>query len=154
MKPNAVQLERIRTSLGIQFPGIRLEKIIKTLEVTISRKTGRVRAILSGDTLLFSLRTSDGRYLPTFEGGQWLLAQGYTGNQVVMNADAAPFVAAGKSAFCKHVITVDRALIPGAETLLMDEDGQLLAVGTAQHPGYIIEILDTGMAARVKHSKD
>lgn len=154
--PNSIQIERVRSTLAIQFPGIDLDTVLGELAVTISRKTDRVRGVFDRKTeeRLFSLRTSDGRYVPTFQGGRRLLSSGYEGNRVVMNDDAAPFIARGKSAFCKHVVRCDDNVVPYSEVLLVDEANELLAVGTSHQPGYAMLVLDTGIAARVKHARD
>lgn len=156
MTLTAIQMERIKSTLTIQFPGIALDRIVNEIAVSISRKTGRIRGISDKQTgeRLFSLRTSDGRYLPTFEGGRRLLKSGYEAQRIIMSSEASPFIASGKSAFCKHVLSVDPGVVPYSEVLLLDEDGNYLAVGTAQQPGYAILDLDSGVAAKIKHARD
>jgi uncharacterized protein with predicted RNA binding PUA domain len=48
-----------------------------------------------------------------------------------MNAESAPFVAAGKTAFAKHVISADPDLRAQDEVLLVDERDALVATGRA-----------------------
>lgn len=156
MEPTSIQLDRIKSTLSIQFPGIQFEKLVKNITIQVSRKTGRIRGIIDADTdeRLFSLRTSDGRFVPTFEGGKRLLASGQLTNRVVMNRDAEPYVAKGKSAFCKFVVDTDHNIQPGGEVLLVNEDNELLAVGTAVQPGYAMLELTSGVAVNPKHSRD
>ena len=48
-----------------------------------------------------------------------------------MNDDAAPFVAKGKTAFCKFVLDCDPEIRALEEVLLVDKDDNLLATGQA-----------------------
>ena len=156
MQPNAIQYERMTATLSLQFPGCDIARLLDHIEVVISRKTGRIRAITDSITKeqLFSLRTSDGRFLPTYAGGLRLLVCGYSSGCLVMNEEAAPFIASGKSAFCKHVVRADCDIVPESEVLLLDTLGNLLGVGTAKQPGYIIDLFQSGLAAKVKHCRD
>jgi uncharacterized protein with predicted RNA binding PUA domain len=43
--------------------------------------------------------------------------------------DAVPFVAKGKTAFCKHIISVDPDVRSMEEILVTDKDDNLLATG-------------------------
>lgn len=152
----AIQSERIHATLAIQFSGVTLDDLVEEVKVSISRKTGRIRGISDKQTgdRLFSLRTSDGRFLPTYEGGRRLLDSGFEQNRIVMMNEAAPFVATGKSAFCKHVVAVDDTIVPYGEVLVLDEDNNYLAVGTARQPGYAMLHLNRGVAAQIKHARD
>jgi uncharacterized protein with predicted RNA binding PUA domain len=51
--------------------------------------------------------------------------------RVIVNAESAPFVAAGKTAFAKHVISADPDLRARDEVLLVDECDVLIATGQA-----------------------
>jgi uncharacterized protein with predicted RNA binding PUA domain len=55
----------------------------------------------------------------------------YPGHRVVVNSDAAPFVAKGKTAFARHVAAVDPDIRAGEEVLVVDENDRLLATGKA-----------------------
>jgi predicted RNA-binding protein (TIGR00451 family) len=101
--------------------------------------------------VLFSLRPLDGHFIPSIAGAKRILATGYRRNIVVMDHDAAPFVAKGKTAFCKFVLSADEQIVPQAEVFLLDEEDQLLAVGTALHPAYAMLQLKSGPAVRVRH---
>ena len=50
---------------------------------------------------------------------------------MVLNDDAAPFVAKGKTAFCKFVVDCDPEIRAYEEVLLVDKDDKLLATGQA-----------------------
>jgi uncharacterized protein with predicted RNA binding PUA domain len=152
MIPSYVQKERIKAVLGVQFPGFDSSRILNNIEITISRKTKRIREIHEVDkekkSLLFVLRPNDGHFLPTLYGAQRMIAEGYEGSRVIMSKDSSEFVKKGKSAFCKHVVKVDSNIQPNSQVFLMDPDLKLLAVGTAIQPGYAMLDLKSGVAVK------
>ena len=155
-KANSAQFDRVEATLMMQFPDINIEEVIGEMGVMLSRKTNRIRSVgdLQSGQILFSLRTSDGRYVPSFEGGLRILKSGFEKNRIFISKDAVPFVAKGKSAFCKHVLKVDDNIVPGLEVFVMSEDNELIAIGSSFHPGYVMQLLQNGVAAKIKHSRD
>jgi uncharacterized protein with predicted RNA binding PUA domain len=155
-KANSAQFDRVEATLRMQFPDINIEEVIGDMGVMLSRKTNRIRSVgdLQSGQILFSLRTSDGRYVPSFEGGLRIIKSGFEKNRIFISKDAVPFVAKGKSAFCKHVLKVDDNIVPGLEVFVMSEDNELIAIGSSFHPGYAMQLLQNGVAAKIKHSRD
>ena len=155
-KANSAQFDRVEATLKMQFPDINIEEVIGEMGVLLSRKTNRIRSVgdLQSGQILFSLRTSDGRYVPSFEGGLRIIKSGFEKNRIFISKDAVPFVAKGKSAFCKHVLKVDDNIVPGLEVFVMSEDNELIAIGSSFHPGYVMKLLQNGVAAKIKHSRD
>lgn len=151
MEPSLAQLEKIKQNLMVQYPGIVLNT--GDFEIKISRKTGRIKSITKNGVLLFSLRTHDGNFLPTYNGGEFLIASGYRKNRVYVNDVASPFILEGKSAFCRHITLADEDIYPESIVLLMNNNDELLAIGTAVQPGYAMIDLDSGVAVRTKHKK-
>ncbi|MCY3411354.1 MAG: pseudouridine synthase [Candidatus Heimdallarchaeota archaeon] len=140
---------KIVASLSMQYPGIDFSGF--AFDLQRSRKTGRIRSILLNNILLFSLRTHDGRYLPTIDGARFLLQQGFEHNRVYIKDEAVPFVSQGKSAYCKHVVKVDDHIYPELEVFVCSLEGELCGVGTAVQPGYAMMELDSGIAVKIKH---
>ena len=156
MQPSETHVQKLKHTLQFQFPGLSTGEILRGISIALSRKTGRIRGVSDQETgkLLFSLRTSDGRYMPTFAGARRMDETGYEVYRIVMMEDAVPFVAKGKSAFCKHVKSADEMISPRSEVLLYSPDGELIAVGIAQQPAYAMLELSSGLAVKVKHSRD
>lgn len=94
-----------------------------------SRASGRLRDIQEDGRPLFVVGR-DGRARPTYFGATRLLPLLTEGRSTVMvDDDAAPFVAAGRSLFCRFVVAVDGQLAPGSSALLVDRSEALLGVG-------------------------
>ncbi|MCE7735283.1 MAG: hypothetical protein GPJ54_10425 [Candidatus Heimdallarchaeota archaeon] len=152
MEPSAIQFERIKAILAIQFEGLNSSSLLQNIDITISKKTKRIKEIfeLKDDSkeLLFVLRPNDGRFLPSMYGAQRILDTGFQKNRVIMNHEASSFVKKGKSAFCKHVIQIDDNIHPNSEVFILDPDLNLLAVGSASQPGYAMIELQAGIAVK------
>jgi len=52
------------------------------------------------------------------------------------------------------VLNVDDNIVPGLEVFVMSEDNELIAIGSSFHPGYAMKLLQNGVAAKIKHSRD
>ena len=52
MEPSAIQLERIKAILAIQFEGLNSSSLLQNIDITISKKTKRIKEIFELKTLL------------------------------------------------------------------------------------------------------
>ncbi len=94
-----------------------------------SRRTGRLRTILTGSIPLFQIG-NDGIPRPTFAAAERLhRALPSPHERVVVAGEAVEFVRAGRSLFSRFVRDADPELAPGASALLVGPDDELLAVG-------------------------
>ncbi|MCH8908363.1 MAG: hypothetical protein IH840_14845 [Candidatus Heimdallarchaeota archaeon] len=160
MKPSDIQLLRIYTLVQAQFQGLSsttVGHLLGEIDIEVSRKTQRIRYIFDifgkDKTLLLSLRTNDGRLIPSFEFGERLIKTGYSRNSVVIQNEVRSFISEGKSAFCKHVVGVGDNIFPRSEVFVVDENNKLLATGTAIQPGYAMLELESGLAVKPGKSR-
>jgi len=68
----------------------------------------------------------------------------------VVCEEASPFVAKGKTAFAKHVVSLDPELRAGDEVLVTDESNRLLATGQLLLSPEEILALESGPAVDVR----
>ena len=114
-----------------------------------SRRTGRLRRLRAGGEVAFVLG-NDALPRPTLAGARLLTQHLAAGRaRVVVAADAAEFVRAGRSLFSKFVRHADPALVPGSSAVLVDEDDGLLAVGRLLLAPHEMGRLRRGVAAWV-----
>jgi len=125
-------IDRIRVIADYQF-GRGAGKALFTDDVKfVMSRTGRVRQITSGNRRIATVRANDGFLILSAIGGERLkTVLPYPRKRVVMDDDAAPFVAKGKTAFCKFVVGCDPEIRAMEEVLLVDKDDRLLATGQA-----------------------
>ncbi|MBV0900661.1 PUA domain-containing protein [Haloarcula salina] len=123
------------------------------LDVTHT-SSGRPRQVHAGDGRVATYG-SDGRFRLGLAGGRRLLAAfDAPRHRVVVGDESEPFVREGRNAFAKFVQSADDGLRPGDETLVVHEDGDLLAVGRAELPGSGMGDFETGMAVKVRQGAD
>lgn len=114
-----------------------------------SRRTGRLRA-LDHDGRRTFLFDHDGLPRPTFAGASLLhAALASPRARIRVAADAAPFVAEGRSLFSRFVLGGDSSLVPGSSALLVDEEDRLLATGRLVLAPVEMGRMPRGVAVRV-----
>ncbi|WNY23907.1 hypothetical protein MmiHf6_12300 [Methanimicrococcus hongohii] len=93
-------------------------------------KTKRIRQVHSGGERIATVRAKDGFFTLSMEGARRLHAYlKAPAMRVAVVDDAAPFVAKGKTAFCKHIISIDSNVRAMEEILVTDKEDNLLATG-------------------------
>lgn len=114
--------------------------------------TGRVRQILFEGKRIATVRAQDGILTLSIAGAMKLHGfLKFPQNRVVVNSDAAPFVAKGKNAFARHVVDADPEIRAGEEVLVVDENDDLLATGKAVLCALEMTAFKKGMAVEVRN---
>ena len=145
-------LERIRTIADYQFGRGAGRALFPDDTAFVLSRTGRVRQITHGGRRIATVRASDGFLILSTAGGERLKAVlPFPQKRVVMNADAAPFVAQGKTAFCKFVVDCDPEIRALEEVLLVDEGDRLLATGQALLAAPEMRAFRRGAAVNVRY---
>lgn len=121
-------LKRVRTIADYQFGQGAGEALFPDEVEFQFSTTKKVRQILLDNQRVATVRAQDGMLTLGIAGAKRLHA--FTeGHRVVVNSDAAPFVAKGRTAFARHVVSVDPEIRAGQEVLVVDENNNLLATG-------------------------
>ena len=129
------------------------------LEYHFSRKTGRLRYVLDPKTkkVLFSFR-ANGSIAPTIEGAKLLLGS----SEIKTRANKRPrfvvtvldgiteLASQGKTIFCKHVVACHPSLRAGEDVLILNEHGNLLAVGRSMLSSSAMKQFKRGSAVKVR----
>ena len=123
----------------------------KDLEITYSRKTGRIRTVLYKDKLLCTLRIDGGLAISTFFAQLLLKSKSFRENCIEINEDAYPFVLKGRSVFCKHVVKCGKNVRISADTPIIFKN-QVIAVGKAILSYDMITDFNRGVAVKVRDS--
>ncbi len=126
-------LKKIKAIADYQF-GVGAGKALFTGNIKIekSKKTGKIRHIYDGKTLIVNMRASDSFLILSKEGAKRLhKAMEYLKNRVIVNKDSEPFALEGKSVFSKFVIECDENIRARDEVLIVNEEDKLLAYGKA-----------------------
>lgn len=145
-------LKRARTIADYQFGRGAGEALIPdNVEFQLS-STKRIRQILLDNNRIATVRAKDGMLTLSIMGAGMLHEFIKSpGHRVVVNGDAAPFVAKGKTAFARHVVAVDPDIRAGEEVLVVDENDKLLATGKAMLSAIEMLAFKKGIAVDVRN---
>lgn len=146
-----MHLKRIRTIADYQFGRSAGAALFPdNVEFQLST-TGRVRQILLDKMRIATIRAQDGMLTLGIMGARNLHGFArFPGHRVVVNSEAVPFVARGKNAFARHVLSVDPDIRDGQEVLVVDENDKLLATGKAMLCSGEMLAFKKGMAVDVR----
>jgi predicted RNA-binding protein (TIGR00451 family) len=120
------------------------------VRIVCSKRTGRIRHILKGKQLLATLRPTDGYLALTVTGAQLVLDKiDDPPNVVSVQSDVGEFIKSGGDVFSKHVVSAPD-LRPAEEAIVIDDEGNLLGVGTACISGKDMKYFKRGVAVRIR----
>ena len=149
-------LLRAKAVARYQFGIEAADELLKgNVELVVSRKTGKIRNVISDGEHVLSMRAGDGLYTLRPEGAKRLLKviPSPKMRAIVMD-DAVPYVSNGRNVFCQFVIDMDEELRPMEETIVVDKDDNFLATGRAQLIKGEVKSLKKGIAVRVRSGND
>ena len=145
-------LEKVRMIARYQFSTDRSSTIFPDdCAIRTSRKTDRIRTVSYGGELIATLRASDG-FLTFTAAGAKLLDTALTGMKcrVMVSDESREFNLQGKNVFFKFIVKADVDIIPGNDTLVVDEAGKLIAIGKAAVSGKEMRYFKRGVAVDVR----
>ena len=121
------------------------------IDIVKSRKTGKIRNVISDGEHILSLRAPDGLYTLKPEGAKRILEKVPAPfMRVAVNDDSVPFVSNGRNAFCQFVLEMDENIRPMEEVIVVDKDDNFLATGRALLIKNEVMSLKKGIAVKVR----
>ena len=152
LKINITDKEKVKYIADYQFGSGSGNALFKgDIKIIKSKKTGKIRHVYDGETLIATLRASDGVFVLDREGARRLHSHlEYPKNRVAVNADAEPFAKEGKSIFAKFVIDCDINIKSNEEVLIVNQNDDLIAFGKAILCGREIMNFNTGQAVKTR----
>ena len=119
---------KLQHSIDALFGNGTSKLLPKDIEMTFSRKTGRIRTVSQKGKFLCTLRI-DGSLSISIYFAQILLGnKKFKENCVEINSNAAPYVEQGRSVFCKLFISCGKNVQISAETTVLFKN-KLITVG-------------------------
>ena len=142
---------KLQHSLDALFGSGVSKHLPKDIEITFSRKTGRIRTVLHKGELLCTLRIDGGLAISPYFAQILMRSKSFRENCVEINEDAAPFVLEGRSVFCKHVVWCGKKVRISADTPVLFKN-KVIAVGKAVLSYEMISDCNRGVAIKVRDS--
>ncbi|MCL2863030.1 MAG: pseudouridine synthase [Methanimicrococcus sp.] len=125
-----MRLKRVRMMADYQFGKGAGGVLFDDDAAFLLSKTKRIRQVHSGGERIATVRARDGFFTLSMEGARRLHSYlKAPAMRVVVTDEAAPFAAKGKTAFCKHVLSIDTDLRAMEEVMVTDKNDKLLATG-------------------------
>ena len=145
-------IRKVKAIADYQFGWGAGEALFKgNINIEKSKKTGKIRHIYDGKTLIVNMRASDSYLVLSKEGARRLHAAiSYPKNRVVVNKDSEPFALDGKSVFSKFVVECDDSIRANDEVLIVNEEDKLLAFGKSLLSAVEINNFQTGQAIKTR----
>ncbi|MEM2972111.1 MAG: PUA domain-containing protein [Candidatus Bathyarchaeia archaeon] len=146
-------LKRIRSVANYQFgKGVGAILFPENVEITYSKRTGRIRHIYLNGKRLATMRPTDGLFSLSIEGAKRIAENPKTAKCfVTVQNKVSKFVGEGGDVFAAHVVRADEEIRPKDEVIVLDENGNVLAVGKAVLSGTEMKAFKVGVAVKVRH---
>ncbi|MDR3075115.1 MAG: tRNA guanosine(15) transglycosylase TgtA [Candidatus Methanoplasma sp.] len=121
------------------------------IDLVISRKTGKIRNVISDGEHVLSMRAGDGLYTLKKEGADRIVsAIPAPFMRVAVMDDAVPFVSEGRNVFCQFVTECDKDLRPMEEVIVTDKSDKVIATGRMALVADEIKSFKKGVAVKVR----
>ena len=124
---------------------------IRELSFETSKRTGRIKRIYWKGKLLGTVR-ENGSIALSLLGARLLARCERIRNEycVVVSKDAVEPVSQGKSVFAKHVLYSGDKIRPKMDVIVLDPDGNVIAVGQSTLSARAMKEMDRGVAIKVR----
>lgn len=145
-------LRRIRSVADYQF-GKGLGRVLfpENVKITFSKRTGRIRYVYHEGKRLATLRPTDGLFALSIIGAKRIVENmGSATCFVTVRNDVSKFIVEGGDVFAVHVVKADGNVRSKDEVVVVDEGGEVLAVGRAVLSGGEMTAFKSGVAVKVR----
>lgn len=145
-------LIRIRSVADYQFgKGVGEKLFPENVEITCSRRTGRIRYVYLHGKRLATLRPTDGLFSLSIEGAKRIVGNAVSARCLVtVKDDVSKFIAAGGDVFAVHVVRAEGEVRPKDEVIVVNGKGEVLGVGRAILSGEEMTAFKSGVAVKVR----
>jgi uncharacterized protein with predicted RNA binding PUA domain len=145
------QFLKLKYTIDVLFGNGVSKYLPKDIEMTFSRKNGRIKTVSHHGKLLCTLRIDGGLAISPYFAQLLLKNKKFKENCLEVNSNAAPFIEEGRSVFCKHVVWCGKNIRITSDTPVLFND-KVIAVGKAVLSSEMISDFDRGMAIKVRDS--
>ncbi|MBY8983031.1 MAG: pseudouridine synthase [Candidatus Lokiarchaeota archaeon] len=147
-------LRKIKAISDYQFsPEITdiLFKDIDNIKIKRSKNTDKIRYVYLNNELLLSLRPTNGFFtLNVLSANKIIQNTSSLKLRAVVENEISDFIRKGRNVFCKHIIDIDDNLRPNDEIIIVNQEGEILAVGRVKIPVIYIKAFKRGIAIDVR----
>jgi uncharacterized protein with predicted RNA binding PUA domain len=145
-------LNRIRSVADYQFGrGTGVELFPENVEIAFSKRTGRIRYVYLAGKRLVTMRPTDGLFSLSIAGARRIVGNiGSAKCFVTVQNDVSRFISEGGDVFATHVVKADDEIRSKEEVIVLNESGEVLAVGRSVLSGEEMKVFKRGVAVKVR----
>ena len=123
----------------------------KNIEISFSKKTGRIREVYHNQKLLCTLRIDGGLAITPFFAQILMKSKKFKENCLEVDQESKPFVEDGRSVFCGHIVWCGKSIRIQSEVPILYKN-RVIAVGKAILSSKMMKTQTRGVAVKVRDS--
>ena len=123
----------------------------KKIEITYSKKNGRIRSVFHDEKLLCTLRIDGGLAITPIFAQMLLKSKKFKEYCLEIDIDSKPFIEEGRSVFCNHVIWCGKNIQISSDVPVLFKS-KVIAVGRAVLSSEMIQSQNRGVAIKIRDS--
>ena len=144
-------IEKLHHTIDALF-GNGVSKLLpKKIEITFSKKNGRIRSVFHDEKLLCTLRIDGGLAITPHFAQMLLKNKKFKENCLEIDRDSKPFVEEGRSVFCNHVVWCGKNILISSDVPVLFKS-KVIAVGRAVLSSEMIQSQTRGVAVKIRDS--
>jgi len=144
-------IEKLNHTLDALFGDGVSKYMPKKIEITYSKKNGRIRSVFYDGKLLCTLRIDGGLAISPLFAQILLKSKKFKENCLEIDKDSKPFVEEGRSVFCQHVLWCGKNIKISSDVPVLFKS-KVIAVGRSVLSSEMISSQNRGVAVKIRDS--
>ncbi len=144
-------IEKLSHTLDALFGDGVSKSMPKKIEITYSKKNGRIRSVFHDGKLLCTLRIDGGLAISPLFAQILLKSKKFKENCLEIDKDSKPFVEEGRSVFCQHVLWCGKNIKISSDVPVLFKS-KVIAVGRSVLSSEMISSQNRGVAVKIRDS--
>ncbi len=144
-------IEKLNHTLDALFGDGVSKYMPKKIEITYSKKNGRIRSVFHDGKLLCTLRIDGGLAISPLFAQILLKSKKFKENCLEIDKDSKPFVEEGRSVFCQHVLWCGKNIKISSDVPVLFKS-KVIAVGRSVLSSEMISSQNRGVAVKIRDS--
>lgn len=144
-------IEKLNHTLDALFGNGVSKYMPKKIEITYSKKNGRIRSVFYDGKLLCTLRIDGGLAISPLFAQILLKSKKFKENCLEIDKDSKPFVEDGRSVFCQHVLWCGKNIRISSDVPVLFKS-KVIAVGRSVLSSEMISSQNRGVAVKIRDS--
>ena len=142
---------KLRHSIDALFGQGVSKHLPENIEIFFSKRTGRIREVYHKQKLLCSLRIDGGLAISPFFAQILMKSKKFKENCIEIDKESKPFVEAGRSVFCGHLVWCGKNIRISGEVPVLYRN-KVIAVGKAILSSKMMKGQTIGVAVKIRDS--